>query len=292
MLAKVLQSIKRIQTLSTLTLSLLVIDNDPLRSAEPIVKNFHWCWPVRYIVESKPGVASARNAALKYSTSTDWVVFVDDDEVVDPEWLISMLGTANKFGADVVAGPVLPMFGDGVPQWFIKGGFASRPRSKTGETPKWLGTGNVLLAQNLLQQCGSFDERFSLTGGEDTELFCRIAQSGFKVVWCDEAIVHEYVGPERANMQRQLRRAYHDAALWSVIERMHDPSLTTRVSRATKSAVYTLRGMSALMLALFRGKHHIVHALEIFSEGLGMLGGLMGAVHEPYRPVTVTLERK
>lgn len=289
LLRKLLESLERLSELLGFDVQLVVVDNHPLGSAESVVQPIRHRWRIQYVRERKPGIAAARNAALKNSTSSDWVAFVDDDEVVDARWLVSLLETAEKFKADVVAGPVIPAFAHCVPQWFIEGGFCKRPRCKTGQNPKWLGTGNVLIGKRVLGANGGFDERFSLTGGEDTDFFLRAKRAGFKIIWCDEAIVYEHIGPERGNMRCQLWRAYHDAALWSSIERVHDPAFSTRATRALKGAARALRGAATFPLALFIGKRYVTRALEQLCEGAGMLGGLRNWVFEPYRPVDSSL---
>jgi succinoglycan biosynthesis protein ExoM len=281
-LSKLFESLDRLGEGSDFDLKLVVIDNDPLGSAERVVRRTRHRSPVHYVVESKPGIAAARNAALKCSASADWVAFVDDDEVVDAHWLAELVETALEFKADVVGGPVIPIFANNVPEWFIEGGFCQRPRFRTGQNPKWLGTGNVLIARRVLAEIGGFDERFGLTGGEDTDFFFRVRHAGFKIAWCDEATVYEYIGPERGNMRCQLWRAYHDASLWSSIERVHDPAFLTLVSRALKGTARALCGITVLVFALFGGKRRVTGALEQVCEGIGMLAGLMNLIAEPY----------
>ena len=63
----------------------LVIDNDAAASAAPIVDML--ADPsLTYVVEPTPGIAAARNRALA-ETSTDLIVFIDDDERPVADWL-------------------------------------------------------------------------------------------------------------------------------------------------------------------------------------------------------------
>ena len=61
----------------------LVVDNDPDRSAESLVAQFA-DQGVVYANEPEPGIATARNRAMKAAANTDLLVFIDDDEVPDP----------------------------------------------------------------------------------------------------------------------------------------------------------------------------------------------------------------
>src|SRR4029453_12464829 len=51
-----------------------------------------------------------------------------------------------------------------------------------------------------------FDPAFGLTGGEDGDLLGRLVQRGMRIVWCDEAVVHEPVEPSRLSLRWLLLR--------------------------------------------------------------------------------------
>ncbi|MGI8959262.1 MAG: glycosyltransferase family 2 protein [Bryobacteraceae bacterium] len=266
-----------------LKIEVLVIDNDGWESGRAVTEHVRLPWKLRYAVEPRRGIAQARNAAVQYAGSTDFIAFVDDDEIVEPQWLRQLIRTAETFNADIVAGPVLPKFSDGVPRWFVQGGFADRPRYATGSIPKALGTGNVLIRRGVFREIGVFDERFGSTGGEDTDFFRRARNAGCKIVWCDEALAHEHIGTDRGNLRSLLRREYHDASLTARIEMASSPGIITCAHRSLKGAVRTVQGVLALPLALLLGRLQAVRALQRICVGAGMLGGLMHLCYEPYR---------
>src|SRR5262249_50522589 len=125
----------------TSAVEVLVIDNDPDKSAEALCTNTALPWPLRYFEEPRRGIAQARNAAIRHSGNADWIVFVDDDETVEPDWLGSLLCAQAEFRADVVAGPVLIEYRAGVSAWIIRSRLLVRRRYPTGSRPKTLGTG-------------------------------------------------------------------------------------------------------------------------------------------------------
>src|SRR5580700_7943958 len=63
------------------TYSIVVVDNDHLRSAEPVVSVFAAASaiPIRYCEEPRQNIALARNKAVENATG-DFVAFIDDDE--------------------------------------------------------------------------------------------------------------------------------------------------------------------------------------------------------------------
>ena len=264
-------------------IEVLIVDNDVNESARYVCEAANLPWPLRYVVEPCRGIAQARNTAVRHAPDADWVAFLDDDEMVEPHWLEHLLRTQLMFQADIVSGPVVPQFRPSVPEWIIQSGLHDRERNLTGSKPKEPGMGNVFISAEVFRRIGSFDERFGLTGGEDTQLFLRAGQAGFKAVWCDEALVHETIGPSRASLGYLLRRKYWQASALARIEVTRDPGALTYATRAAKAVVRITQGAATLPLASLRGLPATGRALMRICSGAGMLGGLMGITFEPYR---------
>lgn len=179
---------------------LIVVDNDPDGSGRETV--ISTTLPVEYVIESRPGIAAARNAGLQMLRPTDsFVVFVDDDERVSEGWLDALMSTQVASQADVVAGPVISIFGADTPRWIVRGRFIQRARFADGSHVRSPATNNTLVRTEFLRKMGNplFNETFSMTGGSDTEFFRRVSAAGATMVWSDRAIVFEDVPPSRAN---------------------------------------------------------------------------------------------
>jgi succinoglycan biosynthesis protein ExoM len=68
--------------------------------------------------------------------------------------------------------------------------------------------GNVLLRASLVRSLPApFDPAYGLTGGEDGDLLARLAGRGARIVWCDEALVHEPVEDSRLRLRWLLLRS-------------------------------------------------------------------------------------
>src|ERR1700728_2937290 len=90
---------------------ILVVDNDPAGSAEPVatVMAARSQVPIRYVREPRPGISHARNAGVGHAAGR-YLAFLDDDEEADPHWLAQFTTALERFGADAVVGPVYPLF--------------------------------------------------------------------------------------------------------------------------------------------------------------------------------------
>ena len=89
---------------SILPETVLVIDNDSKKSAYPIFKKFKKKLNIKYILEKRPGVPSARNTALK-DAKTRFLGFVDDDCILIENWVSIVVSSFNsKPKADFLIG--------------------------------------------------------------------------------------------------------------------------------------------------------------------------------------------
>lgn len=194
-------------------LEIIVADNDAARSAQPVVEQFARASavPVHYVSEPRRNIALARNASVAPARG-EYVAFIDDDERPPPDWLATLLRTARAHDGAAVLAPVRPHFETPPPGWLLRGGFCDRAEHPTGHPMPWqeCRTGNVLIRRDALMAvadgAGPFRAAFG-TGGEDKDLFMRLARAGHRFVWCNEAAVDETVPPERWRRRFLLRRA-------------------------------------------------------------------------------------
>ena len=134
MLGRLLGSLVALDT-GGAAVHVVVVDNDPSGSAEPTVRRFESLIPnLVYQVEPRRGLATARNrlVAIAASLGSDYLIFVDDDEWVEPSWLLSFVGLAAAGRADVLRGPVYAEYDEGTPPWIIASKFFDPPEYPTG----------------------------------------------------------------------------------------------------------------------------------------------------------------
>lgn len=260
---------------------IVIVDNDSNGSARDIVA--HWQgnsrWPIHYDLEARSGVTYTRNRTIENAAAdSDFIAIIDDDEQACPEWLESLLMTQAQYQADIVGGPIVPVFqAKNVPDWIHRGQFFSPPPYTTGQELHVAFTNNVLLPAPYLKQMPQvFDERFAVGGGEDTHLFMRLHQAGLKIVWSAEAIAYESIPASRTTFQWLLRRNYWGWSIYSLVERELYPQFKILVTRICKGLGLIVLGVCALIPNLFRGKHHFYWACIRIAQGLGTLVGLLG----------------
>jgi succinoglycan biosynthesis protein ExoM len=210
LLAHSLEKLEDQETDGLFSYSIVVVDNDVSKSAQPSVSKFAATASVqvKYCVEPRQNIALARNMGLE-NAEGEYVAFIDDDEFPTKRWLANLFASCQKYEVDGVLGPVAPEFESRPPQWAVKGAFFERPNYETGYKMSWkeTRTGNVLFRRNILE--GNevwFGAEFS-TGGEDVDFFRRMTEQGRSFVWCKEAVVYEIVPSARCKRSYLLKRA-------------------------------------------------------------------------------------
>lgn len=204
-----LQSIAALRVPDYVSLEVIVVDNDKTGYAEKLVKEQadRMDIPVIYRQETAKNIALARNCSLQ-NTHGDWVAFIDDDEIADPDWLAQLLLTAQTYQADAVFGRVKSTYPRQTPQWIIESGVFDRPAVSNGQEVTSGATNSTLVSKTAINKYAlTFNTDYGLTGGEDADFFYRLYQHGGKLVCSSEAYVSEEVANNRLNINYLLKRA-------------------------------------------------------------------------------------
>lgn len=273
-LARLLRAIESQDTADLFTIQVVVVDNDPQRSARAALIGFskRTSWPLVHDSLSPPNIAKARNLAVRMSQG-DFIAMIDDDEVPSPAWLRKHFETLHRSQASGTLGPVLPRYESPPPPWVIRGGFCDRPRHLTGTSlsdPKRMRTGNVLIRRRSLRlEPGPFDPRLGRTGGEDVDFFRRRLTRGDVFVWCDEAVVFESVPAHRMTRSYFLKRALLRGSV--------NGERTSLLSWSTAKSVAAATLYSCLLPVLLAWRHDLfMQFLMRDCDHLGKIFALCG----------------
>jgi glycosyltransferase involved in cell wall biosynthesis len=289
-LAECLQSLEALTREPGMDLSVVVIDNDPGGAARAQVDAARLGFPWRLLYEIEPtrGISFARNRAVRVALEqgVNFVAFMDDDEAASPDWLAHLLRAQRTSGAEVVSGPVEPVYEPDVPKWIVRGKFFARPRYPDGTRLGTAITANCLIdARRLRGDAEPFHPAFALIGGGDTHFFTRLHRDGASIVWAEQALVRERIPGSRATVGWLLRRAYRGGASFAHCERLLHHSRGWMLLRLITGAGRSLAGLLLAVPSLLLGKAHTVRALQTMFVGLGLLAGTCGFAYREYAVV-------
>jgi len=202
-------------------LEIVVIDNNDLRhtTVDALAK-----YPVKFVHYTEPefNVAAKMNLGAAQA-SGEYLLFLNDDiEVIAPDWIEAMLSLAQRPGVGAVGAKLLfedgtlqhvgVTFCNGLPD-HIRRGYPGNEAgyffSSDGQRNYLAVTGAcVLLAGEIFQEVGGFDETFAINYN-DIDLCLKVWQKGYRNVYTGQAMLYHF---ESRNRKREV--AFREADLF------------------------------------------------------------------------------
>ncbi|MBV9958686.1 MAG: glycosyltransferase family 2 protein, partial [Acidobacteria bacterium] len=193
---------------------LLVINNNSTDATPATLAAFASRLPLRAVFEAEPGLSHARNRAV-HEAAGDYILWTDDDVLVDAEWLAAYSEAFTEWpDASVFGGNIEPWFEGTPPEWLprvwqrVASAYASRD---LGEESVALSTSVMPFGANFAvrtaeqRQC-LYDPRLgvrpgSIMGGEETTVIRRLLADGHTGRWVPRARVRHYIPQARQTIK-------------------------------------------------------------------------------------------
>ncbi|MCX2696444.1 MULTISPECIES: glycosyltransferase family 2 protein [Ochrobactrum] len=294
MLCNLFSSLASIQKPNDTDVSFLVVENNASPTLDGTIEDFRALMPndpIDYVVEVILGISSARNRALNHAIEQgfDYLVYVDDDEFVEADWLVKLFSERDRLDLDIVGSPVRPKPFDEnltIVQKLVwsgieRSGYKSERKCRQkcamgrGDSIK-VATGSWMGKLDFFRETGlRFDSHFGLTGGEDWNLWTKAKSLGAKTGWACDAIVYETVPPSRLTLSYHYRRN-RDHNITEFGARYRENPNKTLKKLPLKIAGRGLKFLGASLSIPFRGGQGLVSAATALGGVVGLFQGCFG----------------
>jgi GT2 family glycosyltransferase len=165
----------------------IVISDGSTDGTDAYLETLRSTMRLRWLTQANQGPAAARNAGVQTAVG-EFIVFIDDDVVPEPQLLGEHARSHHEAGRDVVVlGPLLTPEGFEMAPWvrweqeMLMKQYRALLRGDWPATARQFYTGNASLRRCHILAAGGFDEGFRRA--EDVELAYRLANNGLEFVF-------------------------------------------------------------------------------------------------------------
>jgi glycosyltransferase involved in cell wall biosynthesis len=216
----------------------LVIDNGCRDATPELLAKHVWPegWQVRVVREEKLGLSNARNRAIQEARG-EYVIFMDDDETPDTDWLCAYERLIRAHDPDAFGGRIRVLFEDARPAWLKDEllGFLGE-LSRADEIVPLIDPytsfygGNFGFRKRVCERVGLFDAMLGRkgtdnTGGEEVDFYRRLLAAGYKVWWTPEAVIHHRIQADKLSRGYFLDLHYRMGRMEAIRKRGRDSRL-------------------------------------------------------------------
>lgn len=191
----------------------LIVDQTPEAERDYNIAGAFPNLPIKLIHQDEPGQCTSRNTALSMTTG-DYILFVDDDDEVEPDLIARHLETLTRYEAEVSCG-VVEDNESGPPTG----------SSLIFRASDVFPTNNTLVRKDVLRRSGLFDLAYNRGARADGDLGLRVYLSGSHMVLNPDICLFHHHAPRgglRVHGARVVTRTSSRSKLWH----RHLPSAT------------------------------------------------------------------
>jgi glycosyltransferase involved in cell wall biosynthesis len=277
-LAETLGSLRDVRCPEATEYEILVVDNNSTDGTPEVVHQYtHILAPrLRSVSEPRQGLSHARNRALQEARG-QIVSFLDDDVIVDPDWLSAVAAAFEEHSAAVVGGRSYLIFRSERPAWLPEHYEFYLSRLDYGNqvivgTDRDLYGLNFSVRKDMAMQVGGFNPSLGRCGsvsfrsGEESDLLRKIHACGGVVVYEPRAVVGHIVLRERLTRKWFLRRAFAAGFDTEILHRSDGD-----IPRSSSPFVHLLRCCGSMVRGILRGE---ILAPVLFGKTLAFTAAL------------------
>jgi glycosyltransferase involved in cell wall biosynthesis len=298
LLAQTLERMVSLAVPAAVKWEVLVVANNCTDESGKVLSGFAGKLPLRWTNEPRQGQSHARNRGTSEARGK-WILWTDDDVLVNTQWLGEMLAAADRHpNAAFLGGPIVPWFESTPPAWIVanwqvvQSAFALR---ELGDAEfecdaRRLPYGANFAVRTEIQRQFAYDGRLGRVAdgqvrGEESQMLQRLLEAGHRGYWIPGARVQHFIPTDRLTLD-YVRRFYYGIGQTEELRRQgretQPSALAARLGHWT-SAVTAESALRLCRLAGPLGRSHSIRWLVRASRMWGRLAACHTAhTHESH----------
>jgi glycosyltransferase involved in cell wall biosynthesis len=265
--------------------NVLVIDNNSTDQTKEVVQDFMVEHPnLKYVFEANVGLSNARNRALQ-QCETKWIVFIDDDVLLNPDFIERALFLTGQQLYIFIGGKVISKRNGDAPRWLPENlNNFEYPIEVLGLIePSFVIGANMMMQRSIAEAAGGFPTELGMKGGEiryaeEDHLQMKLRKMGYHIAYDPELVVTHRVHPEKFKLNWHLASSYahgRDRFLLAN-ERKKQSVLLYKLCKSIFAAIFKRLPLSTYRL-VFKDHFYWQNALiKIIHPVLYILGEMKG----------------
>ncbi|MEM3602374.1 MAG: glycosyltransferase family A protein [Candidatus Bathyarchaeia archaeon] len=184
---------------------IVVVDNNSDDETRVILQS-KYSNVVRYIFESRIGIAYARNTGVKHARGSI-IAFIDDDCIPDKNWLKELIKGFKSSEIIGVGGPTRPL-NEKIPKSkTVHSVLGTFDRGTREQYVSFVGSGNCAFKREALNLT-LFDVNMKVS--EDVGFCLILTRLGYKLLYVPSAITYTLIPPNRLGIKPVIQRGFSD----------------------------------------------------------------------------------
>lgn len=227
----------------------IIVDNNSADDTKERVERFiaeHPALNLRYHFERQQGLSYARNAGIAKAKG-DIIAFIDDDERIVPDFIGAYLNLFDNHPRAMAAGgKIIAEYPTGRPRWMSH--YTERPIANPMDFGDYVrtfpkgripGGGNMAMRREVFERVGVFNTSLGRTGkrligGEESDLFERIAEAGMECYYAPRAVMYHIIPAEKLTDDYFERLSYNTGLSQRTRAAIHKRTLQLYVGEMAK----------------------------------------------------------
>ncbi len=296
LLRQCLSSLEQLVIPENTKVSVLVVENNETQQYREILSEFGKVLPLTHVLEPRAGLTYARNKILDTLSEmqVDWMGGVDDDQIIDPQWLVHMVAAIRQFpDTKTFVGDWRRAIPRDIPYWYP---VLNKPQNlPTGALLREGASGNTAIHASVFCPSGMglrFDMAYNFLGGEDTDFGTQYLNKGGKIRFVAGARTDEDIHEPRASLKARLERMSMSEFILAKVRHRRKSAISAwgwTLQILYRSTVFGIGNMLLAGITLpFRERFAMKRygmALKFFAKIRGLFWYYSGKQPEQYRNI-------